>query len=162
MEERLIELMQRYEKDVLRLCLVYLRDTQMAQDAVQETFLKVYKGLERFRGDSADRTWIMRIAINTCKDMRRAAWYRYVNRSVTPDMLPEPSQPSMEDNIAITLEIMRLPRKEMEALLLYYEQGMSMGEAAEALGVTESTVSKRLTRAREKLREALEGGEANG
>ena len=69
LENRLIFLMEKYEKDLLRMCCVYLRDISLAEDAVQETFLKAYKNLKDFRGDSNEKTWLMRIAVNTCKDM---------------------------------------------------------------------------------------------
>lgn len=161
MEQRLIALIRAYEQDLLKMCMVYLRDTGLAQDAVQETFFKAYRGLAAFRGDSGEKTWLMRIAINVCKDIRRSAWMRHVDRRVGLEGLPEPIQPCGEDASLLTLEVMRLPRREMEAVLLFYYQGMNLREAALTLGISESTVSKRLTRARDRLRIALEGGGKN-
>ena len=53
-----------YEKDLLRLCCVYLKDVALAEDAVQETFLKAYSHLPSFRGNSSPKTWLVRIAIS--------------------------------------------------------------------------------------------------
>ena len=65
--------MARWEKSLLRMCYAYLGDMALSEDAVQETFLKAYRALDSFRGEAAEKTWLMRIAINTCKDMRRSA-----------------------------------------------------------------------------------------
>lgn len=160
-EERLNQLVTLYERDLLRMCFVYLHDAALAEDAVQETFLKAYKALPSFREEASEKTWLMRIAINTCKDMRRGGWFRYVNRNVSLDSLPAPLQdPTGEDNL-LTLEIMRLPRKQMEVILLYYYQHMTVYDIGQLLGITATSVSQRLKKARQQLRNALEG-EQNG
>jgi len=83
-----------YEKELLRLCFVYLKDAALAEDAVQETFIKAYKHLEGFRGDASPKTWLVRIAVNVCKDMRRSAWFRCLKNAVAPDKahLPQPQE----------------------------------------------------------------------
>lgn len=161
LENRLICLMTQYEKDLLRMCSVYLRDRSLAEDAVQETFLKAYQGLPEFRGDCSEKTWLMSIAINTCKNMRRNTWFRFVERHVSLEHLPAPAPNAGEDSIAVTQEVMRLPRKEREAVLLYYYQGLREKEIAQALDISCAAVSKRLKKARMKLHIALEGGAEN-
>ena len=64
-EAKLNRMVITYEKDLLRLCCAYLRDIELAQDAVQETFLKAYRRMDKFEGKSSEKTWLMRIAINT-------------------------------------------------------------------------------------------------
>ena len=64
-EGALIRLMRQYEKEVLKVCTLYLRDLTLAEDATQETFFKAYKAMDRFQGGSSEKTWLMRIAINT-------------------------------------------------------------------------------------------------
>ena len=140
------------------MCCVYLRDVSLAEDAVQETFLKAYKGLDTFRRDCAEKTWLAHIAINVCRSMRRSAWFRFVDRRVTLDCLPEVIAPAQPDRMALTEEIMRLPRKELEVVLLRCYQGMKGGEVAKALGISQSAVSGRLHRARRHLSAALKGG----
>lgn len=156
---RLCVLVEQHEKALLRLCCIYLRDAALAEDAVQETFLKAYRHLDGFQARSAVKTWLTRIAINVCKDIRKNAWYRYVDFRVSLDRLPLPVSPPSAEHIALTSEIMRLKRPYMEAVLLHYDQGFSVTETAEILGLTPAAVSVRLKKARQKLRAALEGGE---
>ncbi len=157
-EERLNAMVLTYEKDLLRLCTVYLRDIDLAQDAVQETFLKAYHRMDRFEGKSSEKTWLMRIAINTCKDMLRGSWFRHVDRSQVLDDLPLPVSPPSVEHIALTSAIMALPRKYMEVILLHCDQGMNIRETAQALGITPPAVINRLKKARSALSIALEGG----
>ena len=82
-------LMAQYGTALLRMCCLYLRDYSLAEDAVQETFLKAYARLDSFRGDCSEQTWLMKIAINTCRDMLRTGWFRYTDRKVDLDQLPE-------------------------------------------------------------------------
>ena len=77
-----------YQLPLKRLCFMYLRDMSLAEDAVQETFLKVYKSLRQFRDDCSMKTWIMKIGVNTCKDMLRTGWFRHIDRRVTAEELP--------------------------------------------------------------------------
>lgn len=87
-EERLIRMVQQYQRPLLTLCYAYLRDPSSAEDAVQETFLKAYRAMDTFRGNSHEKTWLSRIAINTCRDMNKSAWEKHINRSITPEELP--------------------------------------------------------------------------
>ena len=160
-ENRLICLMNQYEKDLLRMCSVYLQDRSLAEDAVQETFLKAYQGLSAFRGDCSEKTWLMSIAINTCKNMRRNAWFRFVERQVSLEHLPAPAPNAGEGSVAVTQEVMLLPHRQREAVLLYYYQGLKEKEIAQALNISCAAVSKRLKKARARLHIALEGGTEN-
>ena len=159
LEQRLIHLMEQYEKDLLRMCCVYLQDRTLAEDAVQETFLKAYQGLAAFRGDCTEKTWLMRIAMNTCKNMRRNAWFRFVEQRIALEKLPSPAPYAETDSIMLTQEVMRLPRKQQEVILLHYYQGLTGREIAQALGISGPAVSKRLKQARIRLHIAWEGGE---
>ena len=147
-----------YERDLLRLCAVYLRDIDLARDAVQETFLKAYRCMDRFKGNASEKTWLMRIAINTCKDMLRGAWFQHVDRSACLDDLPLPVSPPSVEHIALTTAIMALPRKYMEVILLHCDQGMNIRETAQALGITPPAVINRLKKACKCLAAELEGG----
>ena len=161
MEKNLERMVAVYQLPLLRLCYAYLHDEELARDAVQETFIKAYRGMNQFRHQSSEKTWLNRIAINTCKDMRRTAWFRQVDRRITLDMLPEPAAPVDQRDESLTEAIMNLPIKLKEVALLCWLQGMSYNEAADTLGVTHQAVSSRLNRARKKLRAVLEGSEAH-
>ena len=158
-EESIRQMICDHQTALLRMCYLYLHDAQLAEDAVQETFIKAYRARDGFRGASSVKTWLTRIAIRTCMDMRRGFWFRHVERRVTPEMLPDRAQEAREDESALTLAVMNLPKKEREVVLLYYYQDLNVNEIADALGVMQPTVSYRLRRARERLRTELEGRE---
>ena len=79
-EATLERLIRENQVSLKRLCYLYLHDQAMAEDAVQETFLKVYRSLKDFRGEASEKTYLTRIAINTCKDMLRTGWFRHIDR----------------------------------------------------------------------------------
>ena len=139
------------------MCCAYLRDLSMAEDAVQETFLKAYKGLDSFKGNSSEKTWLIRIAINVCNDMRRNSWFRFIDQKIDVERLQIPKWEQNDVSISLMMEIMRLPRKYMEAILLYYHENMKVAEIAEMLGISDTVISRRLKKAREMLKGMLEG-----
>ena len=156
-DQTIEKLILQYQTTLLRLCYIQLQDRTLAEDAVQETFLKAYKCFMQFRGECSEKTWLTRIAVNTCRDFQRGAWFRHTDRRVTPEMLPvETVQPDTED-LDLSLAVMKLPRKIREAIILYYYHDMSTEEIAETLGIVQSSVSNRLRRGRDKLRKLLEG-----
>lgn len=150
-------LMAQYGDSLLRMCWSMLHDRELARDAVQETFLKAYRSRAALREGGTERAWLMRIAVNTCRDLRRSRWWRMVNRSVTPDDLPEPAcDAEIPDGTALAA-VVSLPQKYREVILLHYYQQMPLAEIAQALDVPASTVRSRLMRAKEKLHRKLEG-----
>lgn len=158
-EQKIEHMVTLYQLPLLRLCIMYLHDEEQAKDAVQETFIKAYQNLESFRADSSEKTWLTRIAINTCKNMYRSGWFRHIDRSITPDMMVGRPAPADRTDDELTTEIMNLPIKLREVALLCWLQGMTYNETAEALGISQKAVGSRLNRARRKLRSALEGSD---
>lgn len=154
--EWLNSLVTRWEKPLLRLCFAFLCDTALAEDAVQETFFKAWKGADRFRADSSEKTWLTRIAVNTCKDLRKSAWVRNTDRSVTPDLLPEGSVPFDERDDTVTRAVLSLPPKLKDVTLLHWYQGMTLDELTRVLRLPRSTVNYRLKKAKAMLKEQLE------
>ena len=148
--------MERWEASLMRMCFAYLGDMALAEDAVQETFLKAWKGYEQFRGQANEKTWLMRIAINTCKDVRRSAWFRHIDRSAALESLPEPCTPFSAEDDAVTRAVMGLRPKYREVVLLRWYQELSGGEVAQALNLPKSTVYNRLRRAYAILEKELE------
>ena len=158
-EEMFDQLVTEYQIPLKKMCFMYLRDMALAEDAVQETFLKIYKGLNDFREESSLKTWVMRIGMNTCRDMLRSAWHRHTDRRIRPEELqiPEEADPGNEEAAALGQAIMKLPSRYKDVILLYYYQDMSQEETAEALRTSMSSVSRRLKHARGKLRDVLKG-----
>lgn len=154
-------LVNQYQTAVLRTCYLYLSDKSLAEDACQETFVKVFRAMKSFKGECSEKTWIMKIALHACYDINHSSWYRFLNRHVTPDMLPEAVIPFDSVDEDITCAILRLPLRLREVILLYYYQGLKVNEIAEALGISQSSVSGRLQRGRNRLKIDLEGSEQN-
>ncbi len=138
-----------YGTDVLRLCFMYMRNRSDAEDATQETFLKIWRKLDCYEGRNrcSVRSWILRIACNTCKDMLRKSWRKHEELSLTFEELPAPGYSSQEDRELI-MDVMNLPEKYRSALLMVYWQGMTMKEAAETLRISQATICRRLEKAR--------------
>ena len=110
-EERIERMVALYQLPLLRLCIMYLHDEELAKDAVQETFIKAYRNLDSFRKDASEKTWLTRIAINTCKNLHRSGWFRHTDRSVTPDMITDRPAPADQKDDDLTTELLNLPVK---------------------------------------------------
>ena len=148
-------LMEQYGSSLLRMCALYLKDADLAQDAVQETFIRAYRHLDNYRGESSEKTWLTAIAMNVSRDMLRTAWFRHHSRSTDIDTLPEqPADFAFPDNTVLA-EVMRLPAKYREVILLRYYEGLKLKEVASALGLSDGRVRSRLNKANELLRDRL-------
>ena len=147
-------LMEQYGSSLLRMSALYLKDADLAQDAVQETFIKAYRHLNDYRGESSEKTWLTSICVNTCRDMLRTAWFRHQSR-IDLDSLPErPADFAFPDNTVLT-EVMRLPAKYREVILLRYYEGLKLKEVASALRLSDGKVRSRLNKANDLLRDRL-------
>ena len=149
-----------YTDDVWRVARSIVRDDEQAEDIVQDTFLKAYRSLSRFRGEASMKTWLITICQRTCLDhlrTRRAqivplAEARYV-RSRSDDA---------DTRMAIDAGMRHLGEDERVAFTLVDVAGFSREEAAAIVGVPASTMRSRVARARARLLEAIdEAGIAN-
>ena len=157
-EIRLKEWIRRYSDDVLRTCFVLLSDQSLAEDAMQDTFTTAWKNMSQFEGreNASPKTWLMRIAVNTCKDTLRSSWMRHIDRRQEIEALPLSIASCPEEKLALTQAIMALPPKLREIVLLYYYQDMSLRTCANVLGISAPTATRRLQQAQKKLRIQLE------
>ena len=153
---------QTYAGAILKTCFIFLADHDLAQDAMQDTFMKAWKYLECNNPSTIqnEKAWLMRVAMNTCRDYRRMQWFKRIDFKTSLDELP-PSYVSVpEEDRDLVIEISNLPDKYKRLVLLYYYSNMTLQDTAEALGIPKSTASKRLKRAEEMLKHSLAGGEA--
>ena len=150
------EIMARWEVPLLRTCYLILRDAALAEDAVQETFLKAWRAHGNYRGEAAEKTWLMRIAMNTCRDMLRGGWFRRVDRKVDMADLPEAAAPFAEPDDTIIRAILSLPDGLRQVITLRYYQGLSVQEVADVLHIHRRAVHYRLDKAERALGAALE------
>lgn len=162
-EQMLTAMVEQYEAPLFRTCYMVLKDRGLAEDAVQETFLKAYRAMDHFRGECSEKTWLMRIAMNTCRDMTRMRWFRFEDRTEEPELLMQPVTPcGGYDSLDLASALMKLPLRYRQVVLLYYYHNMSMAEAAEALNISAATVHKRLKQACARLEQLLGRGYLHG
>lgn len=160
-EERLSRWIDDYSDAILRTCFLYLSDQTQAEDVLQDTWIKAWRHMGEYerKGILNDKAWLMRIAINTCKDYRRTAWFRHIdNRKALDELPPRLLQVEQEDH-TLSLMVMELPDRYKQVVLLHYFQGLTQRETAEALGLTPSAVLRRLRSAEALLKQSLTGGE---
>lgn len=150
-------MVQEHGTRLLRFACLYLKDLHLAEDAVQEAFLKASQGYARFRGDSSELTWLTAITLNCCRSMQRSGWFRLSQRSVPVDAVAlADERPAFQDD-SLLREVMNLPPKYKEILLLYYYQELPLKDIGAMLHTNTNTLSTRLKRARALLKARLEG-----
>ncbi|PYQ22037.1 MAG: hypothetical protein DMF79_06815 [Acidobacteria bacterium] len=156
-------LVERFQRDVYRLCYRYVNNHEDANDVAQEVFLKAYRAIRRFRGDSSFSTWLYRIAVNTCLNFRSA---RKPQTEELPEALADPragvaaSLESDERACRVRDAIRRLPEKQRATLILKVYHDLTHEEVARILGSTVGTVKANLFHALGNLRKlVLEAGE---
>jgi len=154
--ENLISL---YGNDVLRIATAYTRNSSIAEDIFQEVFIKVALNINKFEKRSSEKTWIIRITINTCKDYLKSAWSKKVvsmdNLETNSDFTSEQEILNEEKSSIIIQEILKLPLKYKEVLLLYYYQDLLTADIAKILNLPEASVRTRLKRARDLIKDKL-------
>jgi RNA polymerase sigma-70 factor (ECF subfamily) len=158
-------LVLKYQQRIMKVLSRYVRDPSEVQDLAQETFIKAYRALPRFRGDSAFYTWLYRIAINTAKnylvaqgrrppkdDIEATEAEQYEGESALKDYA-SPEQEAMRDEIKETVfkAIEDLPEDLKTAITLRELEGMSYEEIADAMECPIGTVRSRIFRAREAI-----------
>ncbi len=163
-------LVERYQGRVFRLALRVLRDQEQARDATQDAFLKVYGALQRFEGRSSFYTWLYRLVMNLCLDLRRkdksgrqVEWEEErsaeVSEAAGPLSGPEEGpaldleRRELRDQLAAAIE--SLPDPARQTLMLREVDGLSYTEIAQVMGIPKGTVMSRLHHARHKVQQTL-------
>jgi len=167
------KLVLNHKDRLFNLCYRLLGDYEEANDSAQETFIKVYRGLKKFRFESGFSTWLYRIAVNTCKNKLKSSAYRQKSKMVPLDnpVLANRSQPSREIQDESPSPAMELEKKERmrviqeaidalspeqkQVVTLRDIEGFSYEEVAEITGFNLGTVKSRIARARQDLRKKL-------
>lgn len=162
-------LVLKYQQKVISLVTRYVHDRHLAMDVAQEAFIKAYRGLKNFRGDSAFYTWMYRIAINTAKnhlvsqsrrlpanDIDAQEAEQYGGESALKEYA-SPERESLRDEIRMTIikAIKKLPTDLRTAITLREIEGMSYEEIAVAMECPIGTVRSRIFRARESVDKEL-------
>lgn len=152
---------QEYGNAVLHTCFLSLTDQGLAEDAMQDTFVKAWNSMDRFEGrnNSSVKTWLIRIAINICNDYRRTAWFRHTDLSVELDSLPASFLQVEQESRDTFLEVLRLPEKYRQVILVHVYDNCTIRETAEILNISQITVMRRLKKAYALLQVVFQEGE---
>ncbi len=162
-------LVLKYQHKIVNLVMRYVRDPDLALDITQEAFIKAYRALPRFRGDSAFYTWMYRIAVNTAKNHLAAQRRRPMNVELDfqdPDQydlhakLKETDTPEaiiLSNELKDTVEqaIAALPEDLRTAIILREIEGMSYEEIAQTMECPVGTVRSRIFRARDAINKKI-------
>lgn len=150
-------LIDSYGNDILRLCALYLKDRHLAEDALQETYIKVWQKYSTYRGQADEKTWITRIAINVCKNILRTSWFKRTETTEIIEIIKGSRDyyKQVDESVDVMHAIQGMKEKYRSVLLLYYYQEFSIKEISEILGMKQSTVLSLLRRGRYQLRQAL-------
>jgi RNA polymerase sigma-70 factor, ECF subfamily len=132
-------------------------NTADAEDAVQEAFLKIYRNVQTFRGQSSFSTWVYRILINTCIDMKRKRHLHDVQQAASVDGVSQPALPASNHPLRLTLEklVYRLEARLRHVFLLFEVEGFRHSEIAEILDISEASSKHALFEAKRELRNRL-------
>lgn len=159
LEAILTRWVSQYSDSLLRICFVQLTDWAMAEDALQETFIKAWKALPRYLSspERNDKAWLSTIAINVCRDMsrRRTRWLHHVDPTRAIDDLPPALVSVQPEDRTLMMDICALPEKHRQVLMLYYYQHLTMREVGKVLHIDVSTVYNRLKKAETLLKRQL-------
>lgn len=150
-------LVRRYQRMIHALTYRMTGSLEEAEDLAQETFLRAFQQLERFRADGKFSSWLYRIGVNQCLNWRRRERRREnLGREWSaPDAEVAGTGPEEARVAQVQAALLRLPRKQRAAIVLTVYDGMKHAEAARVLGCSETTVSWRLFAARAKLKRWL-------
>ena len=141
-----------YSPMLYRICALRLGNRQDAEDAVQNAFIKFYYKSPVFADKNAEKAWLIRVAVNCCKDFQKSFWQR---KTVGLDETAELTSGLIEDAGRL-IDVFELSAKNRTVLELYYYEGYSINEIADILKIGVNSVTSRLSRARKKLKLEME------
>jgi RNA polymerase sigma-70 factor (ECF subfamily) len=146
------EIYKRHVQTVYRICFTYMKNAADAEDLTSDTFIRMLKYSPVFKSDEHEKAWLIRTAINVCKDSLKHWWRRREDLTDYSEALK--SEDSYESDETIKA-VLTLPKKYKAVVYLYYYEGYKGEEIAEMLGRPHSTVRNYLREARILLRERL-------
>ncbi|SEK22402.1 RNA polymerase sigma-70 factor, ECF subfamily [Ruminococcus sp. YRD2003] len=146
---------QKFGDTVLRAAFACCGSYSEAEDITQDTFLLLHAKPQSFTDDEHLKAWLLRVAVNKCKNLRRSFRFSRTDSLETQDYSSASYEMNTEDNSVLS-EIRSLPEKYALVIYLYYYEGYNTREIAEIQGKSENTVCSLLRRGREKLKMELE------
>ena len=148
---------KKYGNTVLRAAFAFSGSYAEAEDIVQDVFLSLHTQTRTFNDDEHLKAWLIRVAINKCKNLRRS--FRFSRTCSIEDLEHSEAICEMDtESRELRQQIASLPKKYAEVIFLHYYEGYSIKEIAKILRTTESNIKVRLSRGRAKLKDALKEG----
>ncbi|MDE5576231.1 MAG: sigma-70 family RNA polymerase sigma factor [Oscillospiraceae bacterium] len=155
--EKTEELFKKYGDEILRTCMLILRNRALAEDAAMTVYEKAFSAFHSFHGGASEKTWLIRIAVNVCRNILKSSAYKTSASGEIPDTVSERDEYSAaETKAAVSQALMSLPEIYREAAVLHLYNGFTLKEAAKLAGVSQSAMTFRVSKAKELLRRALE------
>jgi RNA polymerase sigma-70 factor, ECF subfamily len=157
--EAFAPIVRRWQGPLINLAYRFCGDRGRAEEMAQEAFLRAYRGLEKYRGDSAFSTWLFALATNLYRSELRRIPQRVIALEDAPELADQHSlsdaYESDDRDRTVRRAVLALPDKYREAMILFYFHEMDVSAAAQSLNLPEGTVKARLYRGRELLRAKL-------
>ena len=150
-QENIERIVNQYSDTLLRVAMHYTQNRSEAEDVVQTVFLKLVRERPAFRDTGHERAWLLRVAINQCKDLLKSVWH---SRTAPLEQLPDTPAP---EESGVLDAVRTLPPNWRDTVYLYYYEGLRVAEIAALLKTREGTVMSWLHRARAQLRTLLKG-----
>lgn len=153
------ELVKRHQKGLLRLSMRFVKDLDIAQDVVQESFIKTYEKLNSFEGRSSFKSWLYQITVNTARNKLREDRYDYSDiEDVQLGIDPQAEKSLVHRAVGeiLNAEVEKLPFKQKTALVLRVYEDMSFSEIAEVMECPYDTAKANYRHALLKLKEVFE------
>jgi len=150
--DRISAALQKYSDTVYRICFIYLGNRPEVDDVFQEVFLKLLQKKISFTSTGHEKAWLIRVTINQCKDVVKGFWWKRI------DLLENVELPEHDpDERDVLMVVLSLPQKYKDVIYLYYYQEYTVPQMGQLLKRSENTIYSQLHRARELMRQKLEG-----
>lgn len=154
-EEQIEHMMLNYGTVIKRICLMYLKDRELAEEAAQDTFVKAYFKINALQNEHSARAWLCAIAVNTCKDYLRKSWIKRRGRDLSLEQLYIDPSACSEDRLLVEA-ISSLNKEHKAVILMRYYQGLRVSEISELLHCSSASVYRKLKQAEQSLRDYME------
>ncbi|CAG9623306.1 sigma-70 family RNA polymerase sigma factor [Sutcliffiella rhizosphaerae] len=156
------ELFTKYSTDIKRIAFLYVKDSILVEDILQEVFISCFINLEKFKGKSSYKTWLLKITANKCRDaLKRWSFKNIIYKDTLDDgykieETPENIFTTKQEEYLVAIQLLKLPLKYREVIILFYYQELSIEEISNILNININTTKTRLYRGRERFKSLLE------
>ena len=149
-DDKITSALEKYSDMVYRICFMYLKSKEEAEDAFQDIFLKYIQADVHFVSEEHEKAWLCKVSFNRCKDILRSFRFKIISL----DSIPEATYEHTDEGVVLQA-VLDLPPKYKDVIYLHYYEGYSAVQIAKILKCRENTVYSQLSRGRQILKERL-------